>query len=196
MALAGITDPLDITEHLSIEMRQLLIIDVDDIAPIPLHAQHGGSGHPLILGEKAAVFEHGSEPAGEYASELAEVLLSNVGAAPAPFHGGAFSNKKCHKIFEKLESLCALLDKHVSPAQARAYRNARVLWASLIPVVNRAENSGPPEERPSFRERVAELVGKIVADFQWCSVTPQFYVLCCDAPDFVDRHGSIDRFNQ
>lgn len=116
--------------------------------------------------------------------------------ALAPFYGGALSNKKCHKISEKLELLCVLLDTHDSPAPARAYRNLCALWASITPVLNRAENNCPPEERPSFRERVAELVDKNVADFQWCSVIPKFYVLCCHAPDFLDTHRSIGRLNQ
>lgn len=195
LALAGMAEPLDMTEHLSIERHPLLIINVDDIAPIPLHATQGGTGHLLILGAQAVVFEHGSEGAVEYASQMAEVLRSDVGVAPAPYHGGAFLGKQCHKISAKLELLCDLLDKYVSPSRAHAYCNACLLRASIIPALNRAEIT-PPDERASFHDRVAELVENLVADFEWCSVIPKLLILCCHAPDFLDRHGSIGLFSE
>lgn len=62
-------------------------------------------------------------------------------------------------------------------------------------MLNRAECI-PPDERASFRERVEELVDNLLADFEWCRVFPKLLILCCHAPDFLDRLGSIGLFNE
>eukprot|EP00170_Pyropia_yezoensis_P001288 contig_5741_g1292 len=152
--LAGMDEPLDMTEHLSIDRKPLLVIDVADIAPMPLHVTQGGTGYLLILGVEAVVFDQGPEKAAEYSMAMAEVLRSGVGVCPAPYHGGAFAGKQCHKIAAKLELLCDLLDTFVPASRARAYRDACTLWGSIIPVMNRAEII-PPAERATFRRRVA-----------------------------------------
>ena len=188
--LAGMDEPLGMTEHLSIERKPLLVTDVADIAPMPLHVTQCGTGYLLILGVEAVVFDQGPERAAEYATAMAEALWSGVGVCPAPYQGGSFAGKQYHKIAANLELLCDLLDTFVPASRARAYRDACTLSGSIIPVMNRAEII-PPAERASFRRRVAAFVDGLIADFEWCSVIPKFHILCCHAPDFLDMHGSI-----
>lgn len=193
--LASQAAPLSMTEHKSIERSPLMVLDGADLAPMPLHLTLGGTVYVVGLGVEAVAFEHGPARAGQYAVALAKALQEEVGVTPAPYWGGTFEGKKCHVIGRKLTRLCDLLDQFVSQPRARAYRAACALWAKILPVLNRAVLYDA-SERAAFRRQTAAFVDGLKAGFEWCSVTPKLHILCCHAPEFLDRFGSIGLFSE
>ena len=77
----------------------------EDIVPMPLHITLGVSPLLLMLGVEAVVFDAGAARAHEYALELTATLRLKVDVSPAPYWGGTFEGRACHKIGRRLVSI-------------------------------------------------------------------------------------------
>ena len=192
---ATLPTPLKLTSHRSITKQPLMVWDPADIAPMSLHITLGVTGWLIYLGVEAVVADRGSAEAAAYAAAIAGTLRDDVGVSPAPFWGGSFAGKQCHKIGARLSASCDRLDAFLSSARAAAYRRACRLWADLMPVLNRASPIDA-SERSDFGQRAAAFVDGLLADFEWVSITPKLHALACHAADFLDEFGSLGLFTE
>jgi len=191
--LAAMEDPPAVSITLSYERRPLMVFAPEDIVPMPLHITLGVSPWLLSLGAEAVAFDSGASRAEEYATALSRALRIDVGVSPAPYWGGTFAGRACHKIGRCLAAVCAVLDQFVPPSRAAAYRRSCELWADLLPVLNRASIIAAPE-RATFRRQAAEFVDLLRSSFEWASITPKLHILACHAADWLDRYGSLGLF--
>jgi len=193
--LATMVDPPPAASTLSYERRPLMVFSPEDIVPMPLHITLGVSPWMLSLGVEAVAVDAGAERAEAYAAALAGALRQDVGVSPAPYWGGTFEGKACHKIGRRLAAVCDVLEGFVPPARAAAYRQACELWTALLPVLNRAVIFGP-DERSTFRRQAADFVDLLRSSFEWASITPKLHVLACHAADWLDKYGSLGLFSE
>ena len=74
-----------------------------------------------VTGVKAIALDSGPDRAKEDAAALTAALRRNVGVSLAPYWGGTFEGKACHKIGRRLAAVCDVLDGFVPQARASAY---------------------------------------------------------------------------
>jgi len=147
------------------------------------------------LGVEAVAFDAGAERAEAYAQALSGALRQAMGVSPAPYWGGTFEGKACHKIGRRLAAVCDVLEDFVPPARAAAYRRACELWTALLQVLNRAVIFGA-NERSIFRRQAPEFVDILRSCFEWESIMPKLHVLACHAADWLDKQGSLGLFSE
>jgi len=143
-------DPPAVSTTLSFGRRPLMVSTPGNIVPIPLHITLCVSPWMLSLGVKAVAFDSGAARAQEYVVALTQTLQRDVGVSPAPYWGGRFEGKACHKIGRRLAAVCDVLDDFVPSTRATDYRRACELWPDLLHVLNRAV-SFEASERAAFR---------------------------------------------
>jgi len=127
--LTTLSDPHAVTMTLSTERRLLILVAPEDIVPMSLHITLGVSALLLTVGVEAVVFDAGAARALEYALEPTATLRPYVGVSPAPYWGGTFQGRACHKIGRRLAAVCDVLNRYLPSARAAAYRRACELWA-------------------------------------------------------------------
>jgi len=193
--LATMADPSAVATTLSFERRPLIVSAPEDIVPIPVHITLGVSPWMLSLGVKAGAFDSGAAREQKYAVALTQTPQRDVGVSPAPYWGGTFEGKACHKIGRRLAAVCYVLEDVVPPTRATDYRRACELWADLLHVLNR-EVSFEASARETFRRQAAEFVDLLRLSFEWVSITPKLHILVCHAADWLDRFGSLGLFSE
>jgi len=192
---ATLDTPLSVDAHLCIVKRPLLLVDPTHIAPAPLHLTLGITLYLLRLGIEAVYFYGGLPLADVYSQNLARTLRYGVGVDAAPYWGGSFEGRACHKIGERLGMVCNLLSRYVPVAAAEAYSAACEAWQAVLPVLNRTRPASA-DETEAFRRDSARFVDGMTAFFPWSTVTPKLHVLCCHAPAFLELFGSIGRYSE
>ena len=85
-------------DHLSTVNRPLLRINPTHIAPGPLRLTFGITLYILWLGIESEYSYNGLPLANVYAQNLAHLLRDGIGVQPAPYWGGSFEGRACHKI--------------------------------------------------------------------------------------------------
>ena len=192
--LATMANPPAVSTTLSFERRPLMVFAPEDIVPIPLQITLGVSPWMPSLGVEEVAIDSGAARAQEYAVALTQTLRRDVGVSLAPYWGGTFEVKVCHKIGRRLAAVCDVLDDFVPPTRATDYRRVCQLWADLLPVLNRGVSFDEPE-RATFRRQAAEFVDFLRLNVEWVSITPKLHILACHAADWLDRFGSPGLFS-
>jgi len=148
-----------------------------------------------VTGVEAIALDSGPDRAKEYAAALTAALRRNFGVSPAPYWGGTFEGKACHKTGRRLAAVCDVPDGFVPQARASAYRQACSLWTDLLPVLNRA-TTFVADERSTFCRQAAEFVDLLWSRFEWARITPKLLVLACHAADWLNTYGSLGLFSE
>jgi len=190
-----LTTPLQLEDHLSIENRPLLIIDPLHIAPMPLHLTLGITVYLLRLGIEAVYFWRGKAAAATYAQNLADTLRHSVGVSPTPYFNGACEGRQCQRIGERLLMVCHLLAAYVPDKVTADYKEACATWRRILPILTRAGDV-TTVEMAAFRRDSAAFVDRLIAAFEWTSVTAKLHTLCCHAADFLEMFGSLGRYSE
>lgn len=149
----------------------------------------------MLLAVEAVVYSQGEAAGENFCLKLGELLRTVAGVKPAPYFGGAFEGKECHRIGRQLQRVCDLLDGQAQAAHCTAYRNACSRWQLILPTINRA-NFIDDEDIKAFKLQAAGFVDGLLDAFIWVRVTPKLHVLCCHAPDFLRRFRSLRRFGE
>lgn len=186
---------LTLEEHLSVERRPLMVIPPDHISPMPLHLTLGVTVWLLRLTTEAVYFYNGLEQGQAYVAALASLLGQSMGVSPAPYFGGAFEGRQCQRIARRMEMVCTLIAGYVPEAAAAAFSGACTTWREIISVLTRVQASSPAEV-VEFRRHTATFVDGLLDAFPWSTVTPKMHALCCHAPDFLNRFGSLGRYSE
>jgi len=190
-----LSTPLKLEEHLSIEIRPLIIIEPQHIAPMPLHLTLGITVCLLRLGIEAIKFWHGKASAAKYAHNLASTLRQSVGVSPTPYFSGAFEGRQCQRVGERLSLICVLLSAYVSDKVRGDYSEACATWRRILPILTRV-NDVSSAEMAAFRRDAASLVDNLKAAFEWNSVTPKLHTLCRHAADILEAFGCLGRYSE
>jgi len=182
-------------EHLSIESRPLFVIDPRQIVVIPLHATQGGTSRLLRLAIESVIVAHTPAKGDVFAAELAEKLYQEVGVVPVPYHGGLFIGRDCHKIAEKSDVVCRLLESLLPPTKLAAHQRAWQLWNKVRRVLNRGAVATGAEMR-QFRLDTVAVVTHLKTSFPWLYVSPKLHTLLCHAADSLQLFGSIGLYGE
>ena len=176
--------PRALRRHLSIERRSLMVIAAMDVAPMPLHMTLGITIALMELAVEAVTFSLGETAELAFCTSMGEILRHDAGVSPAPYFGGTFEGRKCHRIGRKLGLVADLMDGTAPGPGAVARRRACSLRRGLLPTLNRADTVSD-DEFAQFGTDAAAFVDGLKAGFAWFSVTPKIHVLCCHAAAFL-----------
>jgi len=187
--------PLLPHRHLSIVRSPLMVFSPADIAPMVLHITLGITARLLSLAVVPFVAEMGEDGAGDFCAALSSLLREEAGVAPAPYFGGVFEGAECHRITRKLTRVCDLLASGAPGPRADAFRRSCALWAEIVPTPNRAAFIPAPEV-DSFERATAAFVDGMAGPFPWLRISPKLHALCCHAPQFPRRFGSLGRYSE
>jgi len=130
-----------------------------------------------------------------FAYGLAETLRLIVRVCPAPYHGGVIIGRDCQTITEASEAVCRTLLGLVSEKDHATYRRLWVLWKTLARTMNRAAFVHADESK-SFRSNAQSFVRHMKRSFPWVKASPKLHILMYNAPDFLDRFGSIGLYGE
>lgn len=192
---AALPKPLAPDGHLSIERRPLMVVPAEDTAPMPLHLTLGITVWLLQLAVECVIYANGEAAGATFSLRLGNLLRSAAKVAPAPYFGGGFEGKECHRIGRQLMLVCDLLASHAQPRHSLAFRLACQLWQHLLPTLNRAAVVCPCGA-DEFESRARSFVDGLKDSFEWVRITPKLHVLCCHAPEFLRRFGSLGRYGE
>jgi len=151
--------PLSVDAHFCIVKCPLLLVDPTHIAPAPLHLTLGITLYLLRLGIEAVYFYGGLPLADLYSQNLSRTLRYGVGVDAAPYWGGSFEGRACHKIGERLGMVSNLLSRYVPVAAAEAYSAACEAWQAVLPVLNWTRPASVNETK-AFRRGSARFFGR------------------------------------
>ncbi|OSX80853.1 hypothetical protein BU14_0031s0025 [Porphyra umbilicalis] len=168
--------PRALRRHLSIERRSLMVIAAMDVAPMPLHMTLGITIALMELAVEAVTFSLGETAELAFCTSMGEILRHDAGVSPAPYFGGTFEGRKCHRIGRKLGLVADLMDGTAPGPGAVARRRACSLRRGLLPTLNRADTVSD-DEFAQFGTDAAAFVDGLKAGFAWFSVTPKIHVL-------------------
>jgi len=179
----------------SIERRPLFTVDPRQILPIPLHILLGITLRLLRLAIELIISCRGRGAGLSFAYGLAETLRLIVRVCPAPYHGGVIIGRDCQTITEASEAVCRTLLGLVSEKDHATYRRLWVLWKTLARTMNRAAFVHADESK-SFRSNAQSFVRHMKRSFPWVKASPKLHILMYNAPDFLDRFGSIGLYGE
>jgi len=191
----SLAHPRALRRHLSIERRPLMVITAMDVAPMPLHLTLGITIALLELAVETITFSLGEAAALAFCTPMGDILRQDAGVSPAPYFGGTFEGRECHRIGRKLGLVADLMGGTAPRPSAVAWRRACSLWEGLLPTLNRADTVGD-DEIAQFGTDAAAFVNGLKAGFAWFSVTPKMHVLCCHAAAFLRRLRSLGRYSE
>lgn len=126
---------------------------------------------------------------------LATLLGQSMGVSPAPYFGGAFEGRQCQRIARRMGMVSTLMARYVPEAEAAAFSAACSTWREILPVLTRVHASSLAKVG-AFRRHTASFVDGLLGAFSWSSVTLKLHTLCCHAPDFLNRFGSLGRYSE
>jgi len=172
-----------------------MVITAMDVAPMPLHLSLGITIALLELAVETITFSLGEAAALAFCTPMGDILRQDAGVSPAPYFGGTFEGRECHRIGRKLGLVADLMDGTAPRPSAVAWRRACSLWEGLLPTLNRADRVGD-DEIAQFGTDAAAFVNGLKAWFAWFSVTPKMHVLCCHAAAFLRRLRSLGRYSE
>jgi len=172
-----------------------MVIAAMDVAPMPLHLMLGITIAVLELSVEAVTFFLGEAAALAFCTSMGEILRHDAGVSPAPFFGGTFEGRECHRIGRKLGLVAELMDGTAPGPGAVAWRRACSLSEGLLPTLNRADTLSS-DEIAQFETDAAAFVDGLKAGSAWFSVTPKMHVLCCHAAAFLRRFRSLGRYSE
>jgi len=161
-----------------------MVIAAMDVAPMPLHMTLGITIALMELAVEAVTFSLGETAELAFCTSMGEILRHDAGVSPAPYFGGTFEGRKCHRIGRKLGLVADLMDGTAPGPGAVARRRACSLRRGLLPTLNRADTVSD-DEFAQFGTDAAAFVDGLKAGFAWFSVTPKIHVLCCHAAAFL-----------
>ena len=174
----------------SIERRSPFTVDPRQIVPIPLHILLGNTLRLLRLAIELIISCRGRGAGLTFAYGLAETSRLIVRVCPAPHNGGVSIGRDCQTITEASEAVCRTLVGLVAEKDHAAYRRLWVLWKTLARTMNRAALVHTDESN-SIRSNAQSFVRHMKRSFPWVNVSSKLHILMCQAPDFLDRFGSI-----
>lgn len=192
---AALPKPLAPDAHLSMERRPLMVVPAEDTAPRPLHLTLGIPAWLLQLSFECVIDANGEAAGGYFSLKLGDLLRSAAKVAPAPYFGGGFEGTECHRIGRQLMPVCDLSASHAQAHNALAIRRACQIWQHLLPTLNRAAVACPCAA-DEFGSRAQNFVDGLKDSFEWARITPKIHVLCCHAPGFLRRFGSLGRYGE
>jgi len=161
---ADLPQPLTHDQHRSIQRRPLMFVPPEDIAPSPLHLTLGMTSDTLRLAAEVVRASAGPARATVFCTELGQLLLNRAGVEPAPYFGGTFEGRECHRIGRKLTLVCELLDEYAPARWAAPFRRACADWQALLPILNRSAVIAP-HDMDEFERRAASFVDGLVTSF-------------------------------
>jgi len=161
---ADLPQPLTHDQHRSIQRRPLMFVPPEDIAPSPLHLTLEMTPDTLRLAAEVVHASDGPARATVFCTELGQLLLNRAGVEPAPYFGGTFEGRECHRIGRKLTLVCELLDEYAPARWAAPFRRACADWQALLPILNRSAVIAP-HDMDEFERRAASFVDGLVTSF-------------------------------
>jgi len=177
-------------EHLSIERRPLFVIYPRQIVVTPLHATQGGTSRLPRLAIESVIVAHTPAKGDVFAAELAQKLYQEGAVVPVPYHGELLICRDCHKIAEKNDVVCRLLESLLPPTKLAAHQRAWQLWNEVRGVLNRGVVATEAEMSHFWLDTVA-VATHLNTSFPWLYVSPKLHTLLCHAADFLKLFGSI-----
>lgn len=191
----ALSKPLPPDGNLSIERGPLIVVAAEYSAPMPLHLTSGITVWLLQLAVECVMCANREAACAAFSLMLRDLLRSAAKVAPAPYFGGGLEGKECHRIGKQLLLVWDLLEQHAQARHASAFQRACQLWQHLLPVLNRS-TVGCPCGADEFESRPQSYADGLKDGFEWARVTPTLHVLCCHAPAFLRRFGSLGRYGE
>jgi len=192
---ASLAHPHALRRHLSIERRPLMVIDAKDVSPMPLHLTLGVTVALLVLAAEAVTCFGGEAAALTFCTSMGEILRHGAGVSPAPYSGGTFERRECHRVCCKMALIADLMNSTTPGSGAAAWRGASSSWQGLLPTLNRADTKSD-DDFSQFATDSATFVDGLKAGFSLCSVTPKVHALCFHAATFLRRFRSLSRYRE
>ena len=112
-----------------------------------------------------------------------------------PYFSGAFEERQCQRIGERLSLIFDLLSAYVCDKVRGDYSEACATWRRILQILT-GDNDVSSAEMAAFRRDAASFVDNLKAAFERTSVTPKLHTLCCHAADFLEAFGSLGRYSE
>jgi len=126
---------------------------------------------------------------------MGEILRHDAGVSPAPYFGGTFKGRQCHRIGRKLGLVADLMDSTSPGPGAVAWRRESSLWQGLLPTLNRADTICD-DDIAQFATDSSAFVDGLKAGLARFSVSPKMHTLCWHAAAFLLRFRSLGRYSE